>query len=269
MMDVRGQIETYLGNYLAGYPVQDHADQMAQDIWDIDINGITLGELIEKRDRLVELQEDQTPPVSYWKHGVEIPIAPEVSGRYFEHVWMKVKGLAPEYVEDEDEIMYNQVEDSGKRQEFNTGSVRDTREGKGRYDLLPPEAIYRLAVHFANGAVKYGDRNWEKGQPLSRYLDSAIRHLFRYLSGSRVEDHLAAAAWNALCCIQTEHWINEGKLPKELDDMNVVEVQSRAGPIRMAADESYYKWIESSWVCVPEKPRTLWQRFLARMGLEG
>ena len=117
-------------------------------------------------------------------------------------------------------MTFNQVEDSGKRQKFNTGSVRDTREGKGRYDLLPPEAIYRLAVHFANGAVKYGDRNWEKGQPLSRYLDSALRHLFKYLGGSRVEDHLAAAAWNALCCIQTEHWVNTGKLPKELDDMN-------------------------------------------------
>jgi len=107
MMDVRGQIETYPGNYLAGYPVQDHADQMAQDIWDIDINGITLGELIKKRDRLVELREDQTPPVSYWKHGVEIPIAPEVSGRYFEHVWMKVKGLVSEDAEGECEGDYN------------------------------------------------------------------------------------------------------------------------------------------------------------------
>ncbi len=184
--------------------------------------------------------------------------------------------------------MYNHVEDSGKRQEFNTGSVRDTREGKGRYDLLPPEAIYRLAVHFANGAVKYGDRNWEKGQPLSRYLDSAIRHLFKYLSGSRVEDHLAAAAWNALCCIQTEHWINEGRLPKELDDMNnpsvivmdewgpgfhnitVTPVQSKAGPIRMvgpSAREQYQAWRDAPPSKEQYKPRTLWQRFLGRIGL--
>jgi len=187
-------------------------------------------------------------------------------------------------------MMYNHVEDSGKRQEFNTGSVRDTREGKGRYDLLPPEAIYRLAVHFANGAVKYGDRNWEKGQPLSRYLDSAIRHLFKYLSGSRVEDHLAAAAWNALCFIQTEHWINEGKLPKELDDMNNpsvivmdeygpnfhnITVKSKAGPIRMVTNEmSAGEFRERlrrmqaqplHWLF--GKPRTLWQRFLARIGL--
>lgn len=64
--------------------------------------------------------------------------------------------------------MFNEVKDSGKRQEFQTGSIRDTREGKGRYDLLPPHAIFRLAKHFENGAKKYGDRNWEKGQPLSR-----------------------------------------------------------------------------------------------------
>ena len=55
------------------------------------------------------------------------------------------------------------VMDSGERQEFSTGSVRDTRKGKGRFDLLPPKAIRRLAVHFESGAIKYGDRNWEKG----------------------------------------------------------------------------------------------------------
>ena len=168
-------------------------------------------------------------------------------------------------------MTFDHVEDSGKRQEFNTGSVRDTREGKGRYDLLPPEAIYRLAVHFANGAVKYGDRNWEKGQPLSRYLDSAIRHLFKYLSGSRAEDHLAAAAWNALCCIQTEHWINEGKLPKELDDMNnpSVIVMDEWGPAfhKITVTPVPIDIGKARKLMGIGKPRTLWQRFLARVGM--
>ena len=35
--------------------------------------------------------------------------------------------------------------------------------GKGRCDLLPPNALLRLARHFENGSKKYGDRNWEKG----------------------------------------------------------------------------------------------------------
>ena len=59
------------------------------------------------------------------------------------------------------------VRDSGQRQEFETGSRRDTREGKGRYDLLPAHAIFLVARQLEEGAKKYGERNWEKGQPLS------------------------------------------------------------------------------------------------------
>jgi hypothetical protein len=114
---------------------------------------------------------------------------------------------------------YTRVADSGKREEFATGSRRDTREGKGRYDLLSPVFIARLAKHFENGAAKYGDRNWERGQPLSRYMDSAMRHLFKYLEGHRDEDHLAAAAWNIAAIIHTEEMLGRGKLPPELDDL--------------------------------------------------
>ena len=116
---------------------------------------------------------------------------------------------------------FNGVAESGTgREEFVAGAVRDKREGKGRFDLLPPYAILRLAQHFENGARKYEDRNWEKGIKLSRFLDSMIRHSFAYLDGSREEDHLAAVAWNALAFIQTEHWIEQGVLPKELDDID-------------------------------------------------
>ena len=116
-------------------------------------------------------------------------------------------------------IKFDKVKDSGERQEFDTGSRRDTREGKGRFDLLPPIAIRRLAQHFENGSAKYGDRNWEKGQPLSRYLDSSIRHLFSHLEGMRDEDHLAAAAWNIICMIHTEEMIRRGLLSDQLDDL--------------------------------------------------
>ena len=115
--------------------------------------------------------------------------------------------------------MAYEILDSGKRQEFETGSVRDTREGKGRFDLLPAYAITRLAQHFERGARKYGDRNWQLGQPLSRYLDSALRHIFKFLGGSREEDHIIAAAWNCLAFVETEQRIQEGQLPRELDDM--------------------------------------------------
>ena len=115
---------------------------------------------------------------------------------------------------------FDNVQDSGERQEFATGSKRDTSKGKGRFDLIPAYALKRLAQHYENGAAKYGDRNWEKGQPLARYMDSAIRHAYAYLGGSKDEDHLAAIAWNALSIIETEHQIELGILPAELDDLS-------------------------------------------------
>lgn len=112
-----------------------------------------------------------------------------------------------------------QIKDSGKRQDFPTGAVRDTQEGKGRYDLLPTRALAEVAVHFQQGAEKYDARNWEKGIPLSRFLDSALRHSFAVLEGKADEPHARAAAWNWLCLIETKARIKAGLLPAELDDL--------------------------------------------------
>ena len=106
--------------------------------------------------------------------------------------------------------------DSGKREEFKTGAVRDIITGKGRYDLLSSIAIHRLAQHSENGGIKYEDRNWEKGIPLKRFLDSALRHLFLLLAGGEEEDHAAAVMWNAQSFIHTQEKIRRGELPKEL-----------------------------------------------------
>lgn len=111
------------------------------------------------------------------------------------------------------------VKDSGKRQNFKSGSVRDTRDKKGRYDLLMPHAIHLVARQLEEGALKYSERNWELGQPLSRYMDSALRHLFRHLEGHRDERHDVACAWNVLAMIETKNKIDIGLLPKELDDL--------------------------------------------------
>ena len=114
------------------------------------------------------------------------------------------------------------LKDSGKRQEFSTGSRRDSRQGKGRFDLLfmgMAEALRRMAVLLERGAVKYDERNWEKGQPISRYLDSAVRHLHRAAQGQVDEDHLVQAAWNCLAAVETLHRIKNGQLPAELNDV--------------------------------------------------
>ena len=110
------------------------------------------------------------------------------------------------------------IKDSGAREEFSTGSVRDTREGKGRFDLIPPSFLYRLARHFEEGAKKYGDNNWQRGQNLSRYMDSCMRHINKHRAGDRDEDHLIAAVWNLLAYMWTEDQISAGLLPEELAD---------------------------------------------------
>lgn len=96
------------------------------------------------------------------------------------------------------------MEDSGNRTCFETGAVRDIQTGKGRYDLLPWQAIHQVAIHCERGAIKYGERNVDKGIPIHSLVDSAIRHLSRYLQAENDENHLAAAAWNVLWAIWME-----------------------------------------------------------------
>lgn len=98
----------------------------------------------------------------------------------------------------------DQCKDSGTRQNFETGAVRDIQIGKGRFDLISPVGERRLARRYEQGAEKYGDRNWQKGIPIGRCLDSAKRHINQYLEGNNEEDHLSAAAWNLFTAMHME-----------------------------------------------------------------
>lgn len=96
--------------------------------------------------------------------------------------------------------------DSGDRTEFETGAVRDMHAGKGRFDLLPWYGIFCVALRSEEGAIKYGERNVDKGIPQKSLIDSAFRHLVRYWYGETDEDHLAAAAWNILWAIENKKY---------------------------------------------------------------
>ena len=111
------------------------------------------------------------------------------------------------------------LKDSGTRDSFSTGAVRDGASMKGRFDLTPWHAQFRLALTFEKGAAKYADRNWEKGIPMHRFVDSGLRHFEKYKAGWRDEDHLAQAAWNAMCAIETEYRAVRGILPSTLLDL--------------------------------------------------
>lgn len=93
----------------------------------------------------------------------------------------------------------NNIDDSGERINYGeNAAMREPSTGKGRFDLITPYGITRLAKWYELGSKKYTDRNWEKGMPFSRYLDSAFRHLIKYMMGMKDEDHLAAIVWNIL-----------------------------------------------------------------------
>lgn len=104
------------------------------------------------------------------------------------------------------------IKDSGERTEFETGAKRDMHAGKGRMDLLPWYGIMEVSKHCEEGALKYGEHNVDKGIPLHSLLDSASRHLAKYMVGMDDEDHLRAACWNLLWAL------NQRQTHPELDD---------------------------------------------------
>lgn len=64
--------------------------------------------------------------------------------------------------------------------------------------------LLEVAKHFEQGALKYGENNWQKGIPTWCYIDSAVRHYLKWLRGDEDEPHDRAFVWNVMCCIWTE-----------------------------------------------------------------
>jgi hypothetical protein len=118
--------------------------------------------------------------------------------------------------------------------------VRDIQEGKGRCDLVPFDVfedpilklierfkwegdprllklaldncgffddpstmVLEVSKHFEEGALKYGENNWQKGIPARCYIDSAARHYLKHRRGDTDERHDRAFCWNLICCIWT------------------------------------------------------------------
>lgn len=83
-----------------------------------------------------------------------------------------------------------------------------------------PKYILELSKHFEAGAIKYGERNWEKGIPLSSYIDSAVRHYLKHLDGQEDENHFISFVWNIICAIWTNNNLPEMRdLPYERADI--------------------------------------------------
>jgi hypothetical protein len=66
-----------------------------------------------------------------------------------------------------------------------------------------PTMILETSHQFEEGAIKYGEHNWEKGIPLHCYLDSATRHYIKVLRKDTDEPHDRAFCWNIMCAMWT------------------------------------------------------------------
>ena len=71
------------------------------------------------------------------------------------------------------------------------------------YGWDAPTVLLEVSKHMEEGAKKYGERNWEKGLPVSCFIDSAVRHYLKLLRGDDDEPHDRAFCWNMLCCLWT------------------------------------------------------------------
>lgn len=114
-----------------------------------------------------------------------------------------------------------EVKDSGERETYANGFVRDTEEGKPNYrdallrlaenpgllefvntpgsELVPSEILVRTADHMQKGAEKYGKDNWRRARGLvakMRFARSLLRHVVQLFQHDRSEDHAAAVIFN-------------------------------------------------------------------------
>ena len=146
------------------------------------------------------------------------------------------------------------IKDSGDRTEFETGAKRDMHAGKGRMDLLPWYGIMEVSKHCEEGALKYGEPNVDKGIPLHSLLDSASRHLAKYMVGMDDEDHLRAACWNLLWAL------NQRVTHPELDDrfhvQNCKTNRKQLVPVLCVSCNAHFGILAEKWdrmrVCYPQ-----------------
>lgn len=94
------------------------------------------------------------------------------------------------------------------------GCIHHVEGGDGFPDLAT--ALLEVSKHFDEGALKYGENNWQKGIPESSYIDSAVRHYLKWLRMDDDEQHDRAFVWNIMCLIWThEHITNKQSVTDE------------------------------------------------------
>jgi hypothetical protein len=86
-----------------------------------------------------------------------------------------------------------------------TGGQKGSKEA--RYDLIPAGPLKTLAELYGRGALKYEDRNWERGYDWSLSFAALNRHLWQFWNGEDCDEetgkpHLASVAWHAFALLE-------------------------------------------------------------------
>jgi len=89
----------------------------------------------------------------------------------------------------------------GEMKKTELGAMRESNKGRGRFDLIPYEAMEALAIWYEKAAEKYPERDWEKGMSVKDCINRMLRHGLKASNGWTDEDHLAAVMWNAATAI--------------------------------------------------------------------
>jgi hypothetical protein len=107
------------------------------------------------------------------------------------------------------ETMKHGLKDSGQRNVEKTGCLLEPKDGHGRFDLIPPEPLFRVAKIYEQGSIKYAPNNWKKGMAWSKCLSALERHLQKWKRGDRDEDHLAMVLWRTMALMYYEEYHQE------------------------------------------------------------
>jgi len=91
----------------------------------------------------------------------------------------------------------------------NNVSGHKSDDAKVRLELLPPDALVEIGKVLTLGALKYGDRNWERGIACSRVHGALLRHSLAWFGGEDADpetglSHMAHCAANALFLLSYE-----------------------------------------------------------------
>jgi hypothetical protein len=97
------------------------------------------------------------------------------------------------------------IKDSGERQTFSSGSMRDPSTGKIKWSRITfGPMMRRWAQHLTTAEAKYPDPTpgfpnfmlIETEEERIRYRESAFRHFMSWFNGETDEDHAAAVFFN-------------------------------------------------------------------------